>query len=123
MTASPPNPPAPPLVTALLDSLDHEVLAALAERLEPYLDGVAASRIIGPREAAEQLGLHERTVARLAREGRLAGAFKIGRYWRFRARELGVIDDVAPPAPTTRAPLRRRRGAQTPTVHAIRNGG
>ena len=38
-------------------------------------------------EVAELLGLHPKTVQRLAREGDIP-AIRVGRYWRFRASEL-----------------------------------
>ncbi|MFO7958728.1 MAG: helix-turn-helix domain-containing protein [Candidatus Brocadiia bacterium] len=38
------------------------------------------------QNVAELMGVHPETVRRLARAGRLSGAYKIGRQWRF-ARE------------------------------------
>jgi excisionase family DNA binding protein len=113
------------LAAALLDSLDNEALAALAQRLRPHLaepdpDG---GRLLDPREAAARLGLHERTVARMAREGRIPGAVKIGRGWRFPADRLAT---QPPPRPVEarsqrRAPARREPGWAS--VHAIRGTG
>lgn len=111
------------LAGTLLAALDDAALAELAERLRPFLaDGGDAGRLLAPREAAFRLGLHERTVARMAREGRLPGAVKVGRGWRFPAASLAV----RPPArPHDGAPAPRRRAAPDgrASVRAIRGGG
>ena len=44
-------------------------------------------------QAGELLGLHPKTVQRLARRGELP-AVRIGRYWRFRASALNLWIDV-----------------------------
>ncbi|WP_109486993.1 helix-turn-helix domain-containing protein [Occallatibacter savannae] len=46
---------------------------------EPLLSDVEAALFLG--------GLHPKTVQRMARRGQLP-AYRIGRYWRFRASEL-----------------------------------
>jgi len=46
---------------------------------EPLLSDVEAAKFLG--------GLHPKTVQRMARRGQLP-AYRIGRYWRFRASEL-----------------------------------
>lgn len=100
----------------LLDALDDDALSVLAERLRPHL--VQPAGLLDAKEAAAQLGLHERTVARMAREGRIAGAVKIGRGWRFHA------DRLAPSAPARlqeAAPQRRpRREPHRAIASAIR---
>lgn len=113
------------LAVALLDSLDNEALAALAERLRPHLADHDAdgARLLDPREAAARLGLHERTVARMAREGRIPGAVKIGRGWRFPANRLVTRP---PERPTEPGSLRRGRAYREPgraSVRAIRRAG
>jgi excisionase family DNA binding protein len=55
-------------------SMKSEVLA----QFEPLLSDTKVSKL---------LGLHPKTVARMARRGELP-AIRIGRYWRFRASEL-----------------------------------
>jgi excisionase family DNA binding protein len=67
----------------LLDSLDDDALAALAARLGPHLAGDQGEGLLSTKEAADRLNLHERTVVRMAREGRIPGAVKVGRGWRF----------------------------------------
>jgi excisionase family DNA binding protein len=49
-------------------------------RLEPLLSDV---------EVGDFLGLHPKTVQRMARSGQIP-AVRIGRYWRFRASELNA---------------------------------
>jgi excisionase family DNA binding protein len=64
---------------------------------EPLMSDVEAAQFLG--------GLHPKTVQRLARRGELP-AYRIGRYWRFRASELDQWLRVQspcqnnPPAPT-----------------------
>jgi excisionase family DNA binding protein len=49
---------------------------------------MAFEPLLSELEAAEFLGgLHPKTVQRMARQGELP-AYRIGRYWRFRASEL-----------------------------------
>ncbi|MEV4420173.1 helix-turn-helix domain-containing protein [Patulibacter sp. NPDC049589] len=73
------------LAAALLDELEDDALRELAERLRPFLprDEEPRRRLLSTREASRQLGVHEGTLTRLAREGSIAGAQKLGRSWRF----------------------------------------
>ena len=64
-----------PIVTLCFD---------LMENFEPLLSD---------EQAGELLGLHPKTVQRLARNGELP-AVRIGRYWRFRASALNQWIDV-----------------------------
>ncbi len=48
---------------------------------EPLMSDAEAAQFLG--------GLHRKTVQRMARRGELP-AFRIGRYWRFRASELSA---------------------------------
>ena len=48
---------------------------------EPLLSDAEAAQFLG--------GLHPKTVQRMARRGKLP-AYRIGRYWRFRASELSA---------------------------------
>ena len=113
------------LAAALLDSLDNEALAALAERLRPHLaeSGPDGGRLLDPREAAARLGLHERTVARMAREGRIPGAVKVGRAWRFPADRLVTRPPLRPVDARSQrgAPARGEPGRAS--VRAIRGTG
>jgi excisionase family DNA binding protein len=43
-----------------------------------------SNRLMRPEELAERWGVPVSPVVRLAREGRISGAVRIGRYWRFR---------------------------------------
>lgn len=107
------------LVAGLLETLDDDALAFLAERLRPHLTEV--DELLDAREAAARLGLHERTVVRMAREGRIPGAEKIGRGWRFHP------DRLTPGAPVhvtdESRPRRPRPTAHRGVVSAIRGAG
>lgn len=110
----------PDFLAAFVASLNEEDLAALAARLRPHLDP-AAAELLSPKEAAARLGLHEKTVVRMAREGRLPGALKVGREWRFPADGLAPLPAVGVPI----EPMpRRARGAHSGgrrSVQAIRD--
>jgi excisionase family DNA binding protein len=49
--------------------------------------------LLSDADAGKLLGLHPKTVQRLARQGELP-AVRIGRYWRFRASALDLWIDV-----------------------------
>lgn len=78
---------------AFFDALDDDALARLADRLAPLiaerLDPAVTGRLLTAKEVGERLGLHERTVSRMAAEGRLEGR-KVGRGWRFDPDRLAV---------------------------------
>lgn len=110
------------LVEALLLELDDDALCLLAERLAPHLAEhlVDSDRLLTPCEAARKLGIHTKTLTRAAAAGRVAGAVRVGRGWRFHADELRL----APPAEsaiTPTKPARPRSAASTAgAVDAIR---
>jgi excisionase family DNA binding protein len=54
---------------------------------------VAFEPLLSDAEAAEMLGLHPKTIQRLARAGELP-AVRVGRYWRFRASALNEWIDL-----------------------------
>jgi len=45
--------------------------------------------LLNDKQAGELLGLHPKTLQRLARQGEIP-AIRIGRYWRYRATELNA---------------------------------
>lgn len=96
------------LANGLLNALDDDALSLLAERLRPHLDQTN-DRMLDPREAADRLGLHERTVVRMAREGRLSGAVKVGRSWRFPISSLLASTPPRRPSAEPAADSRPRR--------------
>jgi excisionase family DNA binding protein len=49
--------------------------------------------LLDDKQAGELLGLHCKTVQRLARRGEIP-AVRIGRYWRYRASSLNAFIDV-----------------------------
>ena len=49
--------------------------------------------LLDDKQAGEMLGLHPKTLQRLARQGEIP-AIRIGRYWRFRASSLNAWIDL-----------------------------
>jgi excisionase family DNA binding protein len=114
----------PPFLEALvtaLDEADESVKLELADRLRPYLLAEDPGRLLSAEEKAEQLGLHPDTLVRMARNGRIPGAIKAGRAWRFRA-DCSKILPLEPPTsmPDSPAPRRRRSAPARRSVAAIR---
>ena len=109
---------APSLVDVLLDSLTDEQAAEFAKRLLPFLNGAGQPpALIGPDQAAHRLGIHVRTLTRAAAAGRVAGAVKVGRGWRFKPDELALAPPersrpAPPPPPSTTRSERCRGGDQ-----------
>jgi excisionase family DNA binding protein len=112
-------------MSALLAEIrdDEDAKRDLAEALRPYLvtgqDDGTPDRLLSVTDKAAQLGLHQDTLMRMAREGRIWGT-KVGREWRFGAGDLPHTrhraEDHAGVASGT-----RRRPSSTPTsVTAIR---
>lgn len=60
-------------------------------------------------EAAAKLRVHPVTLRRMAREGRVAGAFRVGDRWRFR--DDCTIEPARLPSATSTPRLRTRRPA------------
>jgi excisionase family DNA binding protein len=56
-----------------------EILVLTRMAYEPLMNDVEAAEFLG--------GLHPKTVQRMARRGQLP-AYRVGRYWRFKASEL-----------------------------------
>jgi excisionase family DNA binding protein len=111
------------LAGAVLSDLTDEQLSVLARRLRPHLDDQAASsRLLSPAEAAARLGIHK-TLTRAARQGRVPGARRVGRVWRFDASQLD-LEPVARASTLAPPPVRSRRPAHGTSfaVDAIRSG-
>jgi excisionase family DNA binding protein len=92
---------------AEFDAADEDSRHELAERLRPYL---ARERevLLDAEQKARQLGLHPNTLVRMARAGRVGGARKVGREWRFPVAELEIL------------PAAGERHAATPTAMTSR---
>jgi hypothetical protein len=108
------------LADAFITALDPSALRELASRLRPYLTE-DPDRLLDAEEKAKQVGLHPESLVRMAREGRIPGARKVGREWRFPPGQCEVLPLVAPVTPDapTRAP-RRRPHSPRRSVSAIR---
>lgn len=96
------------LAAALLAELDELACRELAELLRPYLTA-GPDHLLDAAEAAPPAKLHPDTLARMAREGRVKGAEKVGREWRF---PTGRLEISAPPCRSFRASRHRRRAAR-----------
>jgi hypothetical protein len=114
VTRSEHSQPTPPRrAAALLAELDELACRELAELLRPYLTA-DPDHLLDAAEAAPPAKLHPDTLVRMAREGRVKGAEKVGREWRF---PTGRLEISAPPcrlvstesAPATRRAPRRER--------------
>jgi excisionase family DNA binding protein len=110
----------------LLDGLTDEQLDVLAARLAPRLraERELAGRLLSPAEAAARLGIHPKTLTRAAREGRVPGARRVGRGWRFDPSLLDLLP-VARPSVRPSPPRRevRHTRSSSAAVEAIRTGG
>ena len=106
------------LVTAILDELraDEDARRELRELLrEREPDG---HRLLSPPEAAGRLGVHAKTLTRAAAAGRVAGARRVGRHWRFDPEALALHPPGGvPPAPVV---ARQRSYAGRGAADAIR---
>ena len=106
--------PSPPrLAAALLAELDELACRELAELLRPYL-AAGSDHLLDAAEAAPPAKLHPETLVRMAREGRVKGAEKVGREWRFPTGRLEIGPPPcrsvsAEPAPAARRAPRRER--------------
>jgi len=112
------------LAGAVLSDLTDQQLHALAKRLRPHLDEQASTgRLLTPVEAAARLGIHVKTLTRAARQGRVPGARRVGRVWRFDASQLD-LEPVAGASTLASSPARPRRRAHgaSSAVDAIRSG-
>lgn len=109
-----------PLVAAVLELLDDDVLALLADRLRPHLEAEPTA-LLTPAQAAAQLGVHPKTLTRAALAGRVPGARRVGRGWRFEPSTLALTPVARLSASST---PRRRPAARSErsSVAAIRRG-
>lgn len=107
------------LAAALVADLDDAALRSLAERLRPYLVP-DEDQLLTPAEAAARLSLHPKTLTRAAAAGRVPGAMRIGRAWRFRPSELALEPPAGVRPTPTRLPQRSTTGRTA--TDAIRTG-
>jgi len=105
------------ILHAVLDDL--EANPAACERLRALLTDESPTGLLTPSDAAERLGVHPKTLTRAAAAGRVTGAVRAGRHWRFDPATLVL----QPPAgtPPVIVPLARRSGTST-VADSIRGG-
>jgi excisionase family DNA binding protein len=114
------------LAHALLADLDDEALDHLAELLASRLTGRLGDShgaLLTPAQAAARLSVHPKTLTRAAAAGRVRGATRVGRAWRFAAADL-ALEPPSPVLPMPAAPPgTARKGAGSGAAAAIRAGG
>ncbi|MGN6870277.1 MAG: helix-turn-helix domain-containing protein [Solirubrobacteraceae bacterium] len=107
----------------LFRELDENERREVAEMLRPYLDQTADDRLLTPSEAAARLSVHRKTLVRAAAAGRVPGAQRVGKGWRFDPRVLAL----EPPAGIRPAPATSRRRPSSNgsggVAAAIKTGG
>ncbi len=118
------------LGVALVSTIKARLLAELrgdttfaeqvAHELTPYFGRHDDGDLLTPAPAAAKLGKHPKTLTRAAADGRVVGAVRVGRSWRFRSGltllpPAGVTSTQAPPA----KPRPRTQGVSAVTL-AIR---
>lgn len=102
-----------PLLAAILAELecaDESLKREVARQLRVHVGNDDPERLLDGSEKAAQLGLHPDTLARMARAGRVPGARKIGREWRFPASRCEILP-VRPNASLSMVEPRRGRTA------------
>jgi excisionase family DNA binding protein len=100
------------LILELLAS-DPEIQQAVSSA-----PGFGITQLLDTAAFAELKGLNRDTVARMVREGRIPGAQRVGREWRFPADDLRILPKVqhrSVPQP----PSRRRRAPDTSASDAM----
>ena len=109
------------LTRALLEELagDPEAVKRLREIVG---SGNGEQVLLTPEEAAERLSVHPRTLVRAAGHGRVHGAVRVGKHWRFEAEALRLDPPNAVELPAS-APRSKSRRRQTPGELAIRGKG
>ena len=112
----------PSLVDLLLAEMTDEQALEFAERLRPFLNAAADTPdLLTPTEAARRLQVSSRTITRAAAAGRVPGAIRAGRRWRFAADKLALEPPPGSrPTPTPPPPRPRRRRAQGGAAAAIK---
>jgi excisionase family DNA binding protein len=113
------------LAHALLADLDDEALDHLAELLASRLTGrldKPDGALLTPAQAAARLSVHPKTLTRAAAAGRVRGATRVGRAWRFAAADL-ALEPPSATVPMSVPTGSARKGAGGGAAAAIRAGG
>jgi excisionase family DNA binding protein len=101
-------------LNAVLNDLEGDPSAR--ERLRALLIDESPSGLLTPSDAAERLGIHPKTLTRASAAGRVTGAVRVGRHWRFDPTTLAL----QPPAGTPLVITPTRRSGSTSAATAIR---
>jgi hypothetical protein len=117
-----------PLLTAILAELeraDDSLKREVARQLRPLIGDDDPGQLLDAGEKAAQLGLHPDTLARMARAGRVPGAKKVGREWRFPPGRYDILPVRPKASPSVIEPRRRRRSAVSrhASVALLRSAG
>ncbi len=92
---------------ALTRNSEADACRELAELLRPDLTA-GPDHLLDAAEAAPPAKLHPDTLVRMAREGRVKGAEKVGREWRFPTGRLEISPPPCRSLSTESAPAVRR---------------
>jgi hypothetical protein len=116
----------PPLLTAILAELeraDESLKREVARQLREHVDD--PERLLDAGEKAAQLGLPPDALARMARAGRVPGAKKVGREWRFPAGRYDILPVRPKASLSVVEPRRRQRSAvsRRTSVSILRSAG
>ena len=110
-------------VGALIEELRSAVpamRAELASELRELLDGASPPALLDAKAKAAQLGLNPESLVRIAREGRIEGARKVGREWRFPSGGCAIAPANRVSPLTVDASPTARRATDSPAAAAIR---
>lgn len=108
----------PMLLSTIITELrnDPDARRELRDLLNEHDQG---DRLLSPSDAAARLGVHPKTLTRAAGAGRVSGARRVGRQWRFEPAGLALEPPAGVcPSPTIVTRLRPRAGRAT--AEAIR---
>lgn len=103
------------LARAVLYELAHD--PAAIDELRSLLHPDEPERLLSPKEAAERIGCNPKWLVRVAGEGRVPGAERHGRLWKFRPSTLEIL----PPPPRSPVSAGAGRGARRAGASAAVN--
>jgi excisionase family DNA binding protein len=110
-----------PLALLVVEALERDPVSA-ARLSELIHDGQADPVLLTTERAAARLSVHPKTLSRAAREGRVPGAERAGRSWRFDPSLLAIVPvtRTTPRSSARRRPRHADSSAQPTSVLAMR---